>query len=59
MSKKNKKSRKEVAQKVDKLTAEFAEIWDGSGDGIPSDVLGSYTGNPTEVDRPIQEADDL
>ena len=59
MSKKNKKSRKEVAQKVDKLTAEFAEIWDGSGDGIPSDVLGSYTGQSCDGDRPVQDADDL
>lgn len=59
MSKKNKKSRKEVAEKVDKLTQEFADIWDGSNEEINSDVLGSYTGNPTEVDRPIQDADDL
>ena len=59
MSKKNKKSLKEVAPNVEKLTAAFPELRDGSGDGIPSDVLGSYTGNPTEVDRPIQDADDL
>ncbi len=26
---------------------------------IYSDVLGSYTGSPTAVDRPIQDADDL
>ena len=27
--------------------------------GIPSDVLGSYTGNAMDGDRPIQDADDL
>ncbi len=59
MSKKNKKSRKEVTEKVDRLTQEFADIWDGSNEEINSDVLGSYTGNPTEVDRPVQDADDL
>lgn len=26
---------------------------------IPSDVLGSYTGNAMDGDRPIQDADDL
>lgn len=59
MSKKNKKSRKETAERVDKLMQEFADIWDGSNEEINSDVLRSYTGNPTEVDRPVQDADDL
>lgn len=27
--------------------------------GIPSDVLGSYTGSAMDGDRPIQDADDL
>lgn len=27
--------------------------------GIPSDVLGSYTGHALDGDRPIQDADDL
>lgn len=27
--------------------------------GIPSDVLGSYTGSACDGDRPIQDADDL
>lgn len=28
-------------------------------DGIPSDVLGSYTGHALDGGRPIQDADDL
>lgn len=26
---------------------------------IPSDVLGSYTGQPLDGERPVQDADDL
>ena len=29
------------------------------GEGPSFDPLGSYTGNPIVVDRPIQDADDL
>lgn len=28
-------------------------------EGIPSDVLGSYTGVPEDGEEPIQDADDL
>lgn len=31
----------------------------GASGKIPSDVLGSYTGNAMDGDRPIQDADDL
>lgn len=31
----------------------------GANSGIPSDVLGSYTGHAMDGDRPIQDADDL
>lgn len=30
-----------------------------SGDEIPADVLGSYTGSPEDGEEPVQDADDL
>ena len=39
---------------------EVISVWKNNGKN-KSDVLGSYTGNPTEKgdDRPVQDADDL
>jgi len=36
-----------------------ARILPGAQNPIVSDVLGSYTGRPTDGDMPIQDADDL
>lgn len=42
------------------IIADANGLWeDIDSDEIPSDVLGSYTGNPSETDYPIQDADDL
>lgn len=56
---KNEKRIQETRKKVEKLTSEMAQIWNGDNDEIKSDVNGSYTGNPTEFERPVQDADDL
>lgn len=58
MKKKNKKSAKSVCGASTEAAREIAQIWENS-DEIKSDVLGSYTGNPIDTDRPIQDADDL
>lgn len=46
-------------KKIDKLTAEISEIWSGDNKVPPTDVDGSYTGNPINSDIPEQDADDL
>lgn len=57
--KKEKPSQKAI-KKINRKSEEIAEIWSGNlNDDIPSDVLGSYTGNSLEDERPIQDADDL
>ncbi len=37
----------------------LAEIWQTAENGIPTDVLGSYTGTAQQKERPVQDADDL
>lgn len=49
----------EKRRKIEKLTAEISEIWSGEKKDTPSDVNGSYTGNPINADVPVQDADDL
>lgn len=49
----------EKRRKIEKMTAEIAEIWSGENSETPSDVSGSYTGNPTNFEVPEQDADDL
>lgn len=60
MSKHNKKPSERAIKKINRKSEEIAEIWSGdTNEEITSDVLGSYTGNPIDTDRPIQDADDL
>lgn len=60
MKRKNEKPSEKAIKKINKKSEEIAEIWSGdTNEEISSDVLGSYTGNPTETDRPVQDADDL
>ncbi len=46
-----------------RMNRRVREVIDAFGDvgreGIPSDVLGSYTGCAEKGERPIQDADDL
>ena len=49
----------EKRRKIEKMTAEISEIWSGENSETPSDVNGSYTGNPINSDIPVQDADDL
>lgn len=37
----------------------LAQIWQTPLTGIPTDVLGSYTGTGLPHERPVQDADDL
>ena len=58
-SKKNKPTAKAV-KSINKKSEEIAKIWsDDEDEEIKSDILGSYTGNPSDNDRPVQDADDL
>lgn len=59
MSKKEKKPSKKAVEKLNEITAEVSEIWNGYNDTTNVDVLGSYTGNPQKSDQPEQDADDL
>lgn len=57
MEKKNKKSKKQ--RKLSPLVESIVEEWETAEENDTFDVLGSYTGNPEDGGRPIQDADDL
>lgn len=60
MNKKNdKKPSQKAVEKLNEITAEISEIWNGYNDTTNTDVLGSYTGNPAEYEQPEQDPDDL
>ncbi|MBS5874109.1 MAG: hypothetical protein KIC46_08345 [Clostridiales bacterium] len=52
---KSKKQQKKPALPLEVL----AEIWQAPENGIPTDVLGSYTGTGLDSKQPVQDADDL
>lgn len=54
-SDKNKKKK----PKISPLVQSIINDWETASDDDISDVLGSYTGNPSETDYPQQDADDL
>lgn len=56
-----KKPSRKAIEKISEVTEEIADIWHGfDNDTTNSDVLGSYTGTPTDnTDHPVQDADDL
>lgn len=56
-SKSNKNHKKKG--KLSPLVQSIVNDWETASDDDISDVLGSYTGNPTEGDYPQQDADDL
>lgn len=45
--------------KLSPLVQSIVNDWEAASDDDVSDVLGSYTGNPSEGDYPQQDADDL
>ena len=57
MNENNKKHKKRI--KLSPLVQSIVNDWEAAGEDDISDVLGSYTGNPSEVDYPQQDADDL
>lgn len=59
--KEKKKPSARAIEKISEVTEEIADIWNGfSEDGVRTDVLGSYTGTPTDnTVHPVQDADDL
>ncbi len=58
--KKNKKEKIEKnRKKIDKISAEISEIWNGQDVKNQFDTDGSYTGNPDGFEVPVQDADDL
>ena len=46
-------------KKIEKLSEEISEIWNGYDNNGNYDFDGSYTGNPEGFDVPVQDADDL
>jgi hypothetical protein len=47
-------------RRINKKSEEAAKIWSEDEDEeIKSDILGSYTGNPSDNEKPVQDADDL
>ncbi len=50
-----------AVRKIGQVSDEIAEIWSGfESDPADTDVLGSYTGTPTDrTVHPVQDADDL
>ncbi|MBP9988835.1 MAG: hypothetical protein KBT46_04975 [Ruminococcus sp.] len=52
---KKKKNNPKISPKVRSII----EDWETASDDSLSDVLGSYTGNPADGEKPQQDADDL
>lgn len=50
---------KNTRKKIDKLSEEISEIWNGDSTEGNFDTDGSYTGNPEDFEVPVQDADDL
>lgn len=57
MNENNKKHKKRI--KLSPLVQSIVNDWETASEDDISDVLGSYTGNPSEGDYPVQDADDL
>lgn len=57
MNENNKKHKKRI--KLSPLVQSIVNDWETASEDDISDVLGSYTGNPSETDYPVQDADDL
>ena len=56
----NKQKKKEEARKkIEKLSEEISEIWNGEDNAKQFDANGWYTGNPQDSTVPEQDADDL
>lgn len=57
----NEKSKKKAKRriKISPLVQSIINDWETASDEDISDVLGSYTGNPSDDDYPQQDADDL
>ena len=49
----------ETRKRIEKLSEEISEIWNGEENAKQFDTDGSYTGNPEGFSVPVQDADDL
>lgn len=56
---KEKEKRDKTRKKIEKISAEIAEIWNSDSKTKQFDANGWYTGNPEDADVPEQDADDL
>lgn len=57
--KNNKQKSIDARRKIEKMTAEISEIWNGEESAKQFDANGWYTGNPKNFEVPEQDADDL
>ncbi len=56
---KKKEKQEETRKKIEKLSEEISEIWQGEENAKQFDANGWYTGNPDGFSVPEQDADDL
>lgn len=59
MAEKKNDKKSDKKSKLSPLVQSIVNDWENASDQDVSDVLGSWTGNPSEVDYPQQDADDL
>ena len=56
---KNKEKKNKKKTKISPKVRSIISDWETASDDSISDVLGSYTGNPADMEMPQQDADDL
>ena len=56
---KKKEKQEETRKKIEKISEEIAEIWNGEETAKQYDANGWYTGNPNGFEVPEQDPDDL
>ena len=56
---KQKEKQEKTRKKIEKLSAEISEIWNGEENAKQFDANGWYTGNPKGFEVPEQDPDDL
>ncbi len=56
---KKKEKQEETRKKIEKISEEIAEIWNGEENAKQYDANGWYTGNPKGFEVPEQDPDDL
>ncbi len=56
---KEREKQDKTRKKIEKISAEIAEIWNSENNTKQYDANGWYTGNPQDFEVPEQDPDDL